>query len=363
MVEQTLSDLAYEAAIVPERWETFLDAASSLANARGGVLVSVNSPAGYSASSPALAEAMQAFASEGWGIDNPQIMRAMASGQTHFQHDRDLFTDAERQAHEWFTVFWEKWDFGASLGTILDLPIGGKLLFTMERGKAAGPFSSKEIDLFNRFYGDISRSISFASEVLFREYANTTSMLQMLGIPAAVVAHNRTLLSANPLFEKLIPQVAQDARNRLRFTAPRADRLLQNALARLRPDLWTGVTASFPLAAPDLAGAPIVVHVLPVRGVAHDFIHGGAAVVILSEPRPNLAPSIEMLKQLYDLSPSQAKVAAALVNHRGSYADVASSLALSKETVRTHSKAVYQKLGMDGAMDLLALVSQIRVKE
>jgi len=70
-----------------------------------------------------------------------------------------------------------------------------------------------------------------------------------------------------------------------------------------------------------------------------------------------------MLKQLYDLSPGQAKVAAALVKHRGSYADVAKSLSLSKETVRTHSKAVYQKLGMDGAIDLVALVSQLRVKE
>ena len=363
MTEQTLSDLAYEAAIVPERWERFLDAASSLANARGGVLVSVNSPAAHSAVSRSLAPAMEAYANEGWGQDNPQILRAMSSGQTHFQHDRDLFTEEEKKAHEWFTVFWERWDFGGSLGTILDLPIGGKLLFTLERSKAAGPFTGADIDLFNRFYADISRSLSFASEVLFREYASTTTLLQTLGIPAAVVAHNRRLLSANALFEKLIPTVAQDARSRLRFTSPRADRHLEMALARLTPELWAGVTASFPLPAPGLIGAPVIVHVLPVRGVAHDFISGGAAMVILSEPRPNLAPSPDLLKQLYDLSPSQAKVAVALVEHRGNYADVADSLSLSKETIRTHSKAVYQKLGMDGAMDLMALVSQIRIKQ
>lgn len=131
--------------------------------------------------------------------------------------------------------FWKKWDFAASLGTIVDLPIGGKLLFSMERGKAAGPFSSPDIALFNKFYADISRSFAFAAEILFREYASTTRLLQTLGIPAAVVAHSRKLLSANALFEKLIPSVALDSRNRLRLAAPRADRHLENALARLSP--------------------------------------------------------------------------------------------------------------------------------
>lgn len=363
MASQSLSDLAYEAAIVPDRWEQFLDTASTLANAKGGTLFAIESPSAYNSHSHSLDEAWAAFVNEGWAEKNPQVARAIQSGETHFLHDRQLFTEAEKSDYEWFTVFWEKWDFGASLGTVLDLPLGGKLLFSLERSKAAGPFSNRDIDQFNQFYGDISRAIRFASEVLFKEYSNTTSLLQVLGVPAAIIAHNRTLLSANELFQQLIPTVAQDARNRLRFTARRADLMLEDALMRLHPALWAGVTASFPLFQAEHRGAATIAHVLPVRGAAHDFIHGGAAIVVLSAPRPNLSPSSNMLKQFYDLSPGEAKVAAALVDARGSYADVAESLSISKETVRTHSKAIYQKLGLESAIDLVALVSQIQIRQ
>ncbi|RYG56688.1 MAG: hypothetical protein EON56_03695 [Alphaproteobacteria bacterium] len=82
-------------------------------------------------------------------------------------------------------------------------------------------------------------------------------------------------------------------------------------------------------------------------------------MLIFSRSRPQEAPSHSLLKELFELSPAEAKVASHLVRNAGRHAEVASALNISRETVRSQSKSVYQKMGLRGVEDLIALVSQV----
>src|SRR5688500_18162359 len=57
--------------------------------------------------------------------------------------------------------------------------------------------------------------------------------LQLLGLPGAVLRGRGVLHAANPLFEELLPELAQDRRDRLHLADANADRLFAEALARM----------------------------------------------------------------------------------------------------------------------------------
>jgi DNA-binding CsgD family transcriptional regulator len=67
------------------------------------------------------------------------------------------------------------------------------------------------------------------------------------------------------------------------------------------------------------------------------------------------ADRCEQLAQLFDLLPSESRLALAL--SRGmSIAEAAAELGLTVETARTYSKSIYAKMGARGQSDLVRFV-------
>jgi DNA-binding NarL/FixJ family response regulator len=55
-----------------------------------------------------------------------------------------------------------------------------------------------------------------------------------------------------------------------------------------------------------------VLHVLPVAANANDPLFSAAAVLVVTSRTASIAPSGPLLEQLYDLSPTEARIARAL---------------------------------------------------
>jgi DNA-binding CsgD family transcriptional regulator len=66
----------------------------------------------------------------------------------------------------------------------------------------------------------------------------------------------------------------------------------------------------------------------------------------------------EALRELYGLTLMEAKVALRLAGGVG-IPDVARSLSVAPSTVRTHTKSLYQKMGLHSQAELISLVGQI----
>ena len=72
-------------------------------------------------------------------------------------------------------------------------------------------------------------------------------------------------------------------------------------------------------------------------------------------------PSAELLRELFELSPSEAKVAASLV-HGQSITDISSRFEISIHTTRSHIAAILRKTSCESQIDLIRLLSGLPQK-
>lgn len=356
---QGLSSLLYEAAIVPERWLDFVEQIASEVSAFGAVLFTTGTDGQRRIVGQGLAPVWQDFASGGWNITNPRLDRVLQLMPAEFVRDTDVLTANEIATHPWFTDFCAKWDMGQAAGTCFALPSGTTLVLSIERHTATGEFSDLDIARLNSVRADLGRAAELGVRLSYQQYESQTRVLNAIGLPGAVIDRKGRLLSANALFETMMPQVVRQGRDRLQLSSKPADALMAAALERLDPELWIGTSASIAIPATVDAPSPAILHMLPIRGLAHDILSNGACLMVISKLDGSGLPAEMLLRNLFDLSAAEARVARSLVGHRGDYANVARDLGLSIETVRTHAKAVYRKTGLVNAADLVAMGVQL----
>ena len=178
--------------------------------------------------------------------------------------------------------------------------------------------------------------------------------LEALGLPAAVLGGRGQLLACNGLMDTLIPATVQDCSGRAKITDKKADALLESALSALAGGARGGIVQSFPITGEN--GRPSsVVHLLPVRGSAHDlFSRIHCILVIMPLPGPG-APSANVLQALFDLTPSEARIASALADGRSIDA-ISVDFGIARETVRSHLRSIFAKSGVSKQSSLVRLL-------
>ncbi|SNS26110.1 DNA-binding transcriptional regulator, CsgD family [Sphingomonas laterariae] len=95
----------------------------------------------------------------------------------------------------------------------------------------------------------------------------------------------------------------------------------------------------------------------PVAGPA--FMRGGAAAAValfVSEPGARTGPSPEAIRDLFQLTPAEAQLAAALANG-ASLIDAADRLGVTHNTVRGHLRAIFAKTGVRRQSQLVHLLN------
>ena len=104
---------------------------------------------------------------------------------------------------------------------------------------------------------------------------------------------------------------------------------------------------------------PLAVSVAPLRG-AEDWLlpATGHALLILAEPDTALAVSFAPLRQLFGLTPGEARVALSLASGKEP-GEVAAELDLSVATVRTHLQRVFEKTRTNRQPELVALLYRV----
>jgi DNA-binding CsgD family transcriptional regulator len=156
-----------------------------------------------------------------------------------------------------------------------------------------------------------------------------------------------------------MPGVAVDRRERLALTDPGADALLAKALAGVDAGVVMGQVQSLPLAGREDRPA-MVVHIVPVRGAARDVFSAANAILIVTPVLPREVPSVEVISGLFDLTPSEARIARA-VGAGQTVEAIAAERRVSRETVRHQLKAVLAKAGISRQAELARLLAGIAV--
>jgi DNA-binding CsgD family transcriptional regulator len=99
-----------------------------------------------------------------------------------------------------------------------------------------------------------------------------------------------------------------------------------------------------------------LVLVAPVRSQDLWSVNGGgAAIIFITDPERAPMPTHRMLRDLFELTPTEAKVARSIAAGND-VPDAARELRISTNTVHTHLRRIFRKLGVCRQADLVRVL-------
>jgi DNA-binding CsgD family transcriptional regulator len=351
---QSFIDKIYEAAVIPELWTTVLEDLTAVGDGTGSLLFTIAGDRMKWIGSPSIVESATRYIEQGWPARSTRAARLFSARHAGFLNDLDVYTAEEIENEPVFTEFLRPEGFGWGAASAIPVPTGDTIIFNVEKAYNRGPVDRAALDRLDAFRPHLARAGLFAWRMELRRAQAIAQALHAVGLPGAVLRVGGKLHAANPLFEALMPAVAMDRQDRLAFADLSADQLFSDALERLHVRGASGQSRSIPLAKFENQ-PPMIVHVLPVRGMANDIFASSVAIVIITPVDRGAVPTAELLEGLFDLTPAEARVARAIAE--GSTIDaIALASNLSRETLRSQLAAVFGKTGVSRQAELAALL-------
>jgi DNA-binding CsgD family transcriptional regulator len=177
-----------------------------------------------------------------------------------------------------------------------------------------------------------------------------------MGLPALLLDQDGTVIEANGLIEAMSDHVQWRVRGRIALTDGRANALLWANLAALDTDPASNVR-SFPLRDSGDRAA-MVVHMIPVRRSAHDIFAGSYALLVMTPVTALSAPPVELMRSLFDLTASEARVARGLAAGE-TLEQIASTGGVAISTVRSQLRQVLEKTGCTRQAEIVSLLASV----
>ncbi len=279
--------------------------------------------------------------------------RIHASNHPGFLRDIDLLT-TEELASETIRDFWRSTGVRYGAGTAFALPQDEALSIVMARQVDKGIADAAAIAKLDALRPHFGRAALMAARLRLERAKTVSQTLAAIGLAAVVLDENAKVLAANALIEASVGFVRWRAGHRFALKDPAADALLRDALARMGAAAGGGAL-SFPVRDVE-AGALNIGHVIPVKLAARDLFSRSLAVFVTARVAAPQAPSIELIRSLFDLTPMEARVARGLAVGR-TVDDLAADGKVASNTIRTHVRGVLEKTGCHRQTDFVAMIA------
>jgi DNA-binding CsgD family transcriptional regulator len=358
MFSETLTDNIYEAGIVPGKWQGVLDDLTRISDAYGAMMFLVRAGELRWLSSTAAERTVAEYVADGW----PRIagcgLRLFERQEAAWLGHVDLYTPEEIEgtnADPVFTEFLRPRGLGRGAGTGIWVPTGDRIAVVVERRWERGIPEPELMTQLDGLRPHLARAAFLSARLALERLCTLTSALESVGLPTAVLGPAGRLLAANELLEKLMPRILRERHGQVEIAAPAANALFVTALMTLPGQYDARAVRSIPIAARG-DDPPMIVHLVPMRGHAHDFFLGARCILIVTPVVPAEVPTAEVIQGLFDLTPAEARVATA-VAAREPTEIMAARLGVGVETVYAHSKAILRKTGLRRNSDLAALLA------
>jgi DNA-binding CsgD family transcriptional regulator/PAS domain-containing protein len=356
----------FEAAAVPEHWPQALHELAVACGAGGAVAMPVsNLDALGPVVSGDIAGIVQEGARDGWFAPgrNTRMVRSMAlvgRGWRGVVTENDAFSPEDLARDPFHQEYIRPHGFFSYAGAIIAEAPGLALPISIERRIAQGAFQRDEITLMNRLFAHLRGAGELAVRVGLAATRRTAEAFAAIGHPVALIGRDGRIIHVNSRFERLVGDGLLLKGGRVGAWQADADRALAAAVDRaIRHD---GL-ARDPLAAvvlPRREGLrPLVAHVAPVVGLAHDILHLIAAVVTVTDlDAESTGPAENVLRQAFGLTPAEARLAREIGAGK-TLSDVAHESGSARETLRTRLKSVFDKTGTGRQAELALLLSKL----
>jgi DNA-binding CsgD family transcriptional regulator len=355
--DDSLIDAIYEAAAVPELWSSVLDRFSERLNGSGGILFASSGNGVKWIASGLMRESFDKFVRDGWYKINPRPQRLAALNYNGFVQDLDAFTLEELDREPVYTEYLRKNHGGWAVGTQIESPGGDTIILSFERQYEKGAYDKATTMALDPLRPHFARAALLSSRLGLERAQAMAQALHAVGLPAAILRAGGRLFAANDLMQRLMPDVVRDTPVRIALVDKSADALLSAAIERVQEQGFAtgGAVSSFAIRATERHD-PMIAHLLPVCGAAHDIFATASAILLITPVQNAASPDSKLLQALFDLTPAESRIAQGI--GRGETVDtIAARLGISAATARSQLKGVMAKTGVGRQTELALLLS------
>lgn len=346
-------DLVYEAAVVPELWTKVLRSLADLSGSIGSTLfVFDDCGASRGITLDNLRDLLPEFlAADTLGF--PGSIARMCDSRPNNFVEVDTYLTPDEIRNDPIRIKLRERGIGAHVCTSVQMPGGELMIYLLQKSIDAGRYEPETIERLNRLRPHLARAGLIAAALGLEHARGTLAAMEALGLAAAVCSNGRVTAS-NALFNDEADTFRIGNRDRVSVSNAAANARLQSALQ----DYASGEDSrvrSIPLPA-TAERAPGVLHALPLRRSARDLFSGGDTILAFTTvDATGIVPSPDILSGLFDLAPSEARLAVSLAaGNPLKTAAAASDIKLS--TARSYLEQIFRKTGTNQQSQLVALL-------
>lgn len=349
-------DRIYEASVVPELWPGVLDDIAAMTDSRGGLLFSARKALHWTASET-VREVFADYVNQGWFQRCSRRVCIMAAEEPGFFTEQDFWSEDQIKADPIYRDFFRPRGLGWSAGTGLRIPSGDNIVFSIERSFERGPVEIEHVERLNALRPHLARSALISARLGLQRAEGATEALTALRLPAVLLDEAGRIVEANGQASELA-LTGLSAGGQFSLADRVTSERLRMALAALgNPGGDTPL--SLPLR--DATGvAEGVLHLLPIRRTAHDVFGRAYALAVITPLGTDRTPSMDLMRTLFDLTGSEARVAAGLAAAK-TPEQMAAEGGVAVTTIRTQLRRVLEKTGCSRQAEVTALMAGLAI--
>ena len=263
-----------------------------------------------------------------------------------------LYPEDELVRHRFYHEFLEPRGLFALVAAVLYAGSSEFATVNFLRGPRPGRFTDVEELLVRRLAPHLRNvhRVEWQFATIRAGRALLADVLDHLQTAVLALDPDLCIIAANRAAEELVEtgNCLRIVRGKLELRDPMARDALREAaggLAAAAQGRGTAAGDSFPISRPSLA-CPYVATAIPIRPlVPVDTCNGACCLLLVEDPDRRDVPPKRRLEQLWGLTPAEARAAALLASGL-SQREISVQLAISINTVRTHIRHIYRKLGV-----------------
>ena len=348
-IHPDLIERIYEAAALPDLWPAVLEDIAAQAGSKGAVFV-MQAAAGVSwVASPRMARDVADYFAAGWTLADI-ASGVMAVRHPGFQTETDFLPVEQVHRLPVHTEFFDPRGYPAGAATVMQGAQDDALLCIVE-GFATHGDARAAVPWLDTLRAPLGRAFSLTARLRDTKADRAVLALDLAGVGAAVISGDGRLRAANDRFTGRLGDRMSDRPGRLHF----ADRFLQARFADALAALGVGPDVRSIVVAATGDQPACVIHLLPLTRGARDVFGWDGVLLLLAEAANASIPDADLLRLLFDLTPTEARLTRHLVEGR-TPAEAAALLGITDATARTHLRRVFAKTGVRRQAGLVRLL-------
>ena len=352
---QRAETMLLDAATDPDAWQAALDMVARETRSKGAAILTVEGRGPFVLSTEGMGELSERYVKDGWHQRDFRYAGVPFMKQRGIMVDQDIVVPERMARMAYYADFLRPMGFGWFAG--LRVTTGDDLwCLTFQRGEDMGAYQAEDQLRLARLGDVASRAAAITRRLDFARLDGAVDAANAMSGACLFIDRFCRVIRMTDAAERMVGRAFQIQQGRIRL--PHGGEVLDRHLAAsIWPDLAPDATALRPVTISRPGKRPLIFHAIRLRGNALGFFAPSFAMVTVKDLEETSRPDMTIFGQHYQLTPSEMRVAQAIIEWHG-VVEAAAALGISHETARTHAKALYAKTSTANQVELVSLIAR-----